>query len=159
VVRSGGLERENGALAVPLRARGRVIGVLELSGGSLGEELGRALTALGHQVGVLVASARDEARLRHQALHDPLTGLPNRALFEDRLELGLRRLPRRGARLVLLFLDFDAFKAINDAYGHATGDEALRAAREERRRRARVGRPGDVPRQGRGPGRYAIGEC
>ena len=66
-----------------------------------------------------------EARLAHQALHDPLTGLPNRALFSDRLRLALSRLRRTQTCLAVLFLDLDGFKAVNDARGHEAGDRHL----------------------------------
>jgi Amt family ammonium transporter len=71
---------------------------------------------------------RLEERLQHDALHDPLTGLPNRALFMDRLEQALERAKRRPDKLfAVLFLDVDRFKAINDSRGHAAADELLRA--------------------------------
>jgi diguanylate cyclase (GGDEF)-like protein len=68
---------------------------------------------------------RREAELAHQALHDPLTGLPNRALFSDRLRLALSRLGRTHTKLAVLFLDPDGFTAINDSLGHAAGDQFL----------------------------------
>jgi diguanylate cyclase (GGDEF)-like protein len=65
----------------------------------------------------------DEAR--HAALHDPLTGLPNRALFNDRLEHGLAQAKRHGSSLAVMFLDLDDFKEINDTHGHEVGDVVL----------------------------------
>ena len=73
--------------------------------------------------------ARIEERqraLRHQTLHDDLTGLPNRALLHDRLEQALSRARREGHSFCLMMLDLDRFKEINDTLGHDTGDEVLR---------------------------------
>ncbi|HVE67835.1 MAG TPA: EAL domain-containing protein [Solirubrobacteraceae bacterium] len=68
---------------------------------------------------------RAEVELAHQALHDPLTGLPNRTLFLDRLALALARVQRRPAAVAVLFLDLDRFKVINDSLGHEIGDRLL----------------------------------
>jgi diguanylate cyclase (GGDEF)-like protein len=70
---------------------------------------------------------RKTDELHHQAMHDGLTGLPNRALILDRIEQALARSRRQHAPIALLFLDLDGFKAINDTFGHAAGDKLLRA--------------------------------
>jgi diguanylate cyclase (GGDEF)-like protein len=66
-----------------------------------------------------------EEQLQHQALHDPLTDLPNRILFTDRLRHALARAERRQQCLSVMFMDLDNFKVINDSLGHETGDKLL----------------------------------
>ncbi len=82
--------------------------------------------------GVRIGVARDvtalrlaEDKLRFLAHHDPLTGLTNRSLFSDRLDLALRAAHRHQSKLALLFLDVNGFKSINDSLGHAMGDRML----------------------------------
>ncbi|MFE0628125.1 putative bifunctional diguanylate cyclase/phosphodiesterase [Streptomyces sp. NPDC058864] len=72
---------------------------------------------------------RLQERLRHQATHDPLTGLPNRTAFFERLE-GLFEQPQPGARFGLCYVDLDGFKVVNDSLGHGTGDRLLTAVAE-----------------------------
>lgn len=87
----------------------------------------RELVELADEFNAMVNSQADyEARLSHQALHDDLTGLPNRALFVDRLGHALVRAEREHVRLAVLFLDLDHFKNVNDSGGHAEGDAVLR---------------------------------
>jgi diguanylate cyclase (GGDEF)-like protein/PAS domain S-box-containing protein len=68
---------------------------------------------------------RKQALLAHQAFHDPLTELPNRALFGDRLSLAMRQADRNASSLAVLFLDLDKFKRVNDTLGHVVGDQLL----------------------------------
>ncbi|MDG6106975.1 EAL domain-containing protein [Dactylosporangium aurantiacum] len=82
-----------------------------------------------------------EHELRHQALHDGLTGLPNRALFNDRLEQAMARGAAGHGRVGVLFVDLDGFKRVNDSLGHSAGDQLLQTASD--RLRAAV-RPGDT---------------
>ena len=82
-----------------------------------------------------------EANLWHQALHDPLTGLANRSLLEDRLALALARVDRQGGTAAVLMLDLDDFKDVNDTQGHLVGDQLLIAIA---RRLAAVTRTSDT---------------
>ena len=73
-----------------------------------------------------IARRESEQVIRHQALHDPLTGLPNRALFLDRLTQALARARRHHTQVAVMLLDLDHFKLVNDSLGHHAGDELLR---------------------------------
>jgi len=73
---------------------------------------------------------RAEERLQFLATRDPLTGLPNRALFQVRLEQAINKADRNGKHVAILFVDLDQFKRVNDAMGHAVGDRVLQAAGE-----------------------------
>lgn len=93
-----------------------------------------------------VATGRDvterfrmEERLRHLAFYDPVTELPNRAHFEDRLGQAMARAERQGQKLAVIFLDLDRFKNVNDTLGHHAGDEVLQQVAERLSRRLRKG--------------------
>lgn len=78
----------------------------------------------------LATLTKDGEDARHASLHDPLTGLPNRALFNDRLAHALAQAKRHGSSLVVMFLDLDDFKKINDTHGHEVGDVVLKTVAE-----------------------------
>jgi diguanylate cyclase (GGDEF)-like protein len=120
-----------GRLKLPVVSGADAIGLLEFEcepREHAGEELESFAATLGAQVGEFVVRRRAEEQRLYEALHDPLTGLPNRVLFFDRLDHAMRRQLREHAPLAVLFLDFDGFKAVNDRFGHAGGDRVLRLA-------------------------------
>jgi diguanylate cyclase (GGDEF)-like protein/PAS domain S-box-containing protein len=85
------------------------------------------LRAVGNILATAMERLRGEDRMRHDALHDPLTGLANRTLLYDRLQHALAQAERENGDTGVLFVDLDNFKHVNDAYGHRVGDELLAA--------------------------------
>jgi diguanylate cyclase (GGDEF)-like protein len=127
------------AMFSALRGEGRIIGTI-LVGNRLGDlstfdaEDVKLYDTMVAQASVALENWRLEDRLKHQAFHDPLTGLANRVLFTDRLRHALSRRPRTGAaRLAVLFVDLDDFKMVNDSLGHGAGDDLLRAVADRMR--------------------------
>ncbi len=139
--------RGNGSIAVaPMVGRGVFLGIVAAW---FREELGDAeqspLVARLAGVADLAATALDNARLvadiSHQALHDALTGLPNRPLVEDQTNRALAAAARDRTKVGLLFVDLDRFKNVNDTLGHRAGDELIR---QVARRLEGVIRPSDT---------------
>jgi diguanylate cyclase (GGDEF)-like protein len=129
------------AMVSPLIAESGLIGAMIVAnrlteGTSFDDDDLRLLETLANQAAValengqleqsLAELSRLKEELRHQAYHDPLTGLANRSLFAERVEEQLAA-PREGLRTVVLFLDLDDFKIVNDTLGHAAGDRLLAA--------------------------------
>jgi diguanylate cyclase (GGDEF)-like protein/PAS domain S-box-containing protein len=89
------------------------------------EEAGSAQARIVALLSDISGVRQSQAELEHLAHHDSLTGLPNRALFHDRVDQAIQSADRRGQRLALLFMDLDGFKDINDSLGHSEGDQLL----------------------------------
>ncbi len=144
-----GENRRCDVTAVPVLSRQPVLRALATCSRAAGEATTDSVRFL-ESVAAVVGAASDrlaaERSLREQALHDSLTGLPNRALILDRLDHSLAQALREGTRVAVMLLDVDEFKAVNDSYGHETGDmllvslgAALRAALRPQDTVARLG--------------------
>ncbi len=116
-------------MSAPVSRNGVVCGVLTVGSRHPGRRYGgderEVLLAFAEHTSLAITDARNHSDAVHRALHDPLTNLPNRSLFADRLRQAEQRAARGGSALGVLFLDLDGFKAINDSLGHGCGDELL----------------------------------
>ena len=130
-----------GGWSVAIRTGDEVFGAITAYGTSAPEEQRSFLVAVANVLATAYSRLRSEQRIRHQALHDPLTRLANRALCRDRLEHALAHAERSGSSAAVLYVDVDDFKRINDLYGHAAGDAVLVALA---RRLASAVRPADT---------------
>jgi diguanylate cyclase (GGDEF)-like protein len=131
-------------VTVPIRGRGEPFGVLGVQTRSrrrFGEDAVNFMQSMANSLASAIDRRADEEEARERALHDPLTWLPNRALFAGHLTTALARQARRGGWAAVIFLDLDRFKLINDGLGHQAGDELLK---EVAPRLKEAVRPGDV---------------
>lgn len=116
-------------LGVPLIGHAACIGALVVKSyagaARYSEQDVELLQFVSRQVAAAIERKQLETRLQHMARHDPLTGLPNRELFDDRFRTALARVRRDNTRLGLLYLDLNRFKQVNDEFGHAVGDLLL----------------------------------
>jgi diguanylate cyclase (GGDEF)-like protein/PAS domain S-box-containing protein len=119
-------EAAGGTFALPVLLRSELLGVLEFTGlREPDENLRLTLAVIASQLAQFIERKDAEAKLLHQALHDALTGLPNRTLFHDRVAQGLKRSQRTKTSYAVLLMDLDRFKEINDTLGHDAGDRLL----------------------------------
>jgi diguanylate cyclase (GGDEF)-like protein/PAS domain S-box-containing protein len=117
-----------GTYAVPLTLGSTVLGALEFHSPGLREpdqDVAGTIGVIASQFAQFIERKRSEEALRHQALHDALTGLPNRTLFHDRVRQSLELARRGGQPLAVLVMDLDSFKDVNDTLGHQCGDALL----------------------------------
>ncbi len=127
-------------ICVPVLAGDEVVAALEFFSpaplpGDVGLE--SAMMRIGVHLGRVLERRRAHEQLEHLALHDALTGLPNRLLFLDRLQHALARLDRHAHRVAVYFMDVDGLKDVNDTLGHGAGDELLQAIAERLRTHVR----------------------
>lgn len=129
VVHRGLLEdgQRSGVMA-PIQREGTIVGFLQAFSRTPGRfDAGDALTMTAFAATLSQVVHRDavDREMAHRALHDPLTGLPNRALFADRLSHAVSRRTHHEGELAVIFADIDGFKTVNDTHGHLIGDELL----------------------------------
>jgi diguanylate cyclase (GGDEF)-like protein len=128
-------------IGMPLKVGNTVVGVMNLSRSTLGgytaSEL-RLLSLLSDQAAVAISNASLHQMISRQAYSDTLTGLPNRRALDERLEEEVAAARRNNYSFAVIMMDLDGFKAVNDTYGHAVGDDVLRLVFSEMARGVRT---------------------
>ncbi|HYC48554.1 MAG TPA: EAL domain-containing protein [Burkholderiales bacterium] len=123
----------HGAFAFPLTAGGEVLGIMEFFHRDVREPDAMLIAiaeSIGRQIGQFLVRTQAEQAVKFVAMHDTLTNLPNRAMFNERLEQAIAQAQRHERRLAVMFIDLDRFKIINDTLGHEAGDQLLREVAE-----------------------------
>ncbi|MGD0724146.1 MAG: diguanylate cyclase [Spirochaetia bacterium] len=113
------------SLCIPMAATGKSIGLFHLTGGR--EDSYAFAVSVAEHIGLALSNLMLRSDLRQLSIHDPLTGLFNRRYMEETLEIEIRRAERTEHPIGVIMLDIDHFKTFNDRFGHAAGDEVLRA--------------------------------
>ncbi len=113
------------SLCIPMTATGKSIGLFHLTGGR--DDNHAFAVSVAEHIGLALSNLMLRSDLRQLSIHDPLTGLFNRRYMEETLEIEIRRAERTEHPIGVIMLDIDHFKTFNDRFGHAAGDEVLRA--------------------------------
>jgi diguanylate cyclase (GGDEF)-like protein len=127
---------DGASVCVRVTAHDSVLAVLRVALGrpaTLEDDDRSFLQAVANVLAAAIADVAAQQRLEHQALHDPLTGLPNRTLLLDRIGQALQRHAQVGGQIGVLFADLDRFKLVNDGLGHSAGDRLLAAVAQRMR--------------------------
>ena len=112
-------------VCIPLAAIGKTIGLLHVT--ACDESVHAFAESVAEHIGLALSNLMLRSDLRQLSIHDPLTGLYNRRYMEETLETEIRRAERKGHSIGVIMLDIDHFKAFNDGFGHAAGDQMLRS--------------------------------
>jgi diguanylate cyclase (GGDEF)-like protein len=116
---------EGRSLCIPMTATGKTIGLFHLTDGR--DDSHAFAVSVAEHIGLALSNLMLRSDLRQLSIHDPLTGLFNRRYMEETLEIEIRRAERTERPIGVIMLDIDHFKTFNDGFGHAAGDEVLRA--------------------------------
>ncbi len=135
------VDQKESLIVAPIRSPEGILGTLNLyrTAGEFDAEDLELVRLFTNHAAIALENAAIDSRLIEAAVTDPLTGLPNRRLFSERVEHALLRGERNPTGVAVLFLDLDAFKVVNDSLGHAVGDAVLQAVATRLRACTRAG--------------------